>query len=194
MKKLVILLLALFLVSSVFAQNELHITDLIKHSHDVLMKSQFITQGYEFARIQGINRLDTPLVIDHWHMNAQVGPQYSFCEMEPLSIPPGPFDLEITIQCQTRSGFTTMYPPGTYAQVTAYMREEPKEGTHSLDSITIYTKPTVPTQFPVTKVTGKSVLEQNGSTAGTFMFIAGICGIAVLAVVIVLASMMQREE
>jgi hypothetical protein len=74
------------------------------------------------------------------------------------------------------------------------MREEPKEGTHSLDSITIYTKPTVPTPFPVTRVTGESVLEQSGSTAGTFMFIAGICGIAVLAVVIVLASMMQREE
>ncbi|MEM4247299.1 MAG: hypothetical protein QXR48_00945 [Candidatus Woesearchaeota archaeon] len=194
MKKPAILLAVLLLLPSALAQAEYQTIDLVKHTHDVLMKSQFITQGYEYARIQGINRLDVPLEVKHWHLNAEVGPQYAFCEMEPVSIPPGIIDVEIRIQCQTRSGFTAMYPKGTMVKVTAYMLKEPPEGSHSIESITIYTKPAVPTPFPVTRITGESTVEESTSTAGTFMFIAGIGAIIILAVIIVLASLMQKKE
>jgi len=87
-----------------------------------------------------------------------------------------------------------MYPKGTKVKITAYMKEEPKEGSHSIDAITIYTKPTVPTPFPVTPIAGEAVLEESGSAAGTFMFIAGIGAIAILTLVVIFASMMQKEE
>ncbi len=190
MKKLIVLLAVLLLLPSVFAAD----FELIKHSHFVPMKSQFITQGYEFAQIKGMNFLSEPLKVVQWNLNAEVGPLYAFCEMEPVSIPPGAFDLEITIQCQTRTGFTAMYPPETLVRIDGYTNEIIPEGSHLINSIYVDTKPRVPTPFPITTVTAAATSETSASTAGSLMFIAGIGAITILAAIIIIAALKQQEE
>lgn len=190
MRKLSLILAILMLIPSVIAFD----IDLAKHTHLVPMQTQFITQGYEYARVQGMNKLDKPIIVQHWHFNADLGPMYARCEMEPATLQPGAFDIEVVVQCQTRSGMTNMYPKGTVVTLEGFMKENPLEGTHNIDKIWIETKPTVPTPFPITRVTGGAVIEEAGSTAGTFMFIAGICAIAIIAIAVVLMAMMQREE
>ncbi len=189
MRKLSLILAILMLIPSAIALD----IDMAKHTHLVPMQTQFITQGYEYARVQGMNKLDKPIIVEHWHLNAELGPMYARCEMEPATLQPGPFDVEIVVQCQTRSGFTNMYPKGTIVTLEGFTKENPLEGTHNIDKIWIEAKPTVPTPFPITRVTGGAVLEEAGSTAGSFMFIAGICAIAIIAIAVVLLAMRKEE-
>ncbi len=187
MKRFAVLLLALFVVPCALA-------DVVKESHTVAMQSTLITQGYQYAVVTGVNRLDRQIEVNQWNMKAVLGPSYAFCELQPIILPPGAFALDVAAQCQTRSGFTTMYTKGTMVAIETYVPDNVPANSFSIDSITIVTKPRLLTvAFPMTAVTGTYVSEAQAGNAGSFMFFAGIGAIIVLAITIILAALRQRE-
>lgn len=186
MKRLALLLVALLIIPSVLA-------DVLKESHNVAMKSNLIGQGYKFAKVEGVNRLDVPISVLRWHMRAQVNQLYSACEIQPTTLPPGAFELDTVVQCQTRSGLTVLYPPGTTVTIDTYAPDSIPPASFSITGIKIETRVQQPTPFEATPIAGEAVLEASGDTAGTFMFIAGISAIIILAVIVVLSSIMQKE-
>ncbi len=187
MRKLAVLLLALFIIPCVLAE-------VVKESRAVPMQSTFITQGYEYALIRGVNSLDRPISVQQWNMKAILGPSYAFCELQPAILQPGAFAVDVATQCQTRSGFTTMYTKGTIVTIETYVPEDVPANSFSIDTITIETKPTLlTTPFPMTAISGTYVLEAQPTSTGSFMFFAGIGAIIVLAITVILVSFLQRE-
>ena len=183
MKKLAVLALFVLLIPSVLA--------IIAQTHKVTMQTTFITQGYEFARLQGFNRNDIPVNVPHWHMTAELGALHAFCEFQPAILPPGPYDVELTVQCQTLSGFTTMFPNGNLVDIETFVADNIPENSFTVEKVWIETRPQLPTAFPISPI-GHAVIEQETSKAGTFMFIAGMAAIAVVALAVVLFS--RRKE
>ncbi len=187
MKKLAVLLLALFVVPCALAE-------VVKESRTVAMQSTLITQGYQYAVITGVNRIDRPITVQQWNMKAILGPSYAFCELQPTILPPGAFALNVATQCQTRSGFTTMYTKGTMVNIETYVPQEVPADSFSIDTITIETKPRLlSVAFPMAAVTGTYASEAQPSSAGSFMFLAGIGAIIILAITVILISLLQRE-
>ncbi len=187
MRKLAVLLLALFVIPCVLAE-------VVKESRTVPMQSTFITQGYEYALIRGVNSLGKPISVQQWNMKAILGPSYAFCEFQPTILQPGAFAVDVATQCQTRSGFTTMYTKGTIVTIETYVPDDVPANSFSIDTVTIETKPTLlTTPFPMTAVTGTYVLEAQPSSTGSFMFFAGIGAIITLAITVILVSLLQRE-
>jgi hypothetical protein len=187
MKKLAVLLLALLIVPCALAE-------VVKESRTVAMQSTLITQGYQYAIIIGMNRLDRPISVQQWNMKAILGPSYAFCELQPTILPPGAFAIDVATQCQTRSGFTTMYTKGTMVSIETYVPQDVPANSFSIDTIAIETKPTLmTTPFPLTAVTGTYVMEAQPSGAGSFMFFAGIGAIIILAITVILVSMLHEE-
>ncbi len=179
MKKLAVLVLALLLIPSVFA--------VIGPSFKASMQTNLITQGNEFARIQGMNHNSVPVEMLKWSINAELGRLYSFCEMQPTILPPGPFEVEVSIQCQTRSQFTTLYPTGTLIDVRTIVPAE-YDSPFTVERVWITTTPQVPTAFP----TGQAVLVQQASSTGTVLFVAGMAGIIILTLAVVILSLRRR--
>lgn len=187
MRKLALLLLALFVVPCALAE-------VVKESRTVAMQSTLITQGYQYSVIIGVNRLDRPITVQQWNMKAILGPSYAFCELQPTILPPGAFAVDVATQCQTRSGFTTMYTKGTMVTIETYVPEDVPADSFSIDTITVETKPRLLTAaFPMAAVSGTYVLEAQPSNAGSFMFFAGIGAIIILAITVILASLLKRE-
>ncbi|MEM2916007.1 MAG: hypothetical protein QXT19_01455 [Candidatus Woesearchaeota archaeon] len=187
MKKLAVLLLALFVVPCVLAE-------VVKESRTVAMQSTLITPGYEYAVVTGVNSLDRPISIQQWNMKAILGPSYAFCEFQPTILPPGAFAVNVAIQCQTRSGFTTMFTKGTMVAIETYVPEDVPAGSFSIDTITVETKPRLlTTAFPIVAVSGTYVLQAQPSNAGSFIFLAGIGAIITLAITVILFSLLRRE-
>src|SRR5574341_1917431 len=117
MRMLAVLALAIILLPTAIALSE--------QTHDVTMQSTLVAQGYSFARVQGFNSEPTSVNILHWHTDAELGLSHAFCEMQPVTLPPGPFDVEIAVQCQTRSGFTTLFPKGTKVKAGTFVEGTP---------------------------------------------------------------------
>ncbi len=184
MRKLAVLALALILIPSVVA--------IIAQTHEVKMQTQFVTQGYSFARVQGLNYNDVAVNVLHWHMTAELGPNHAFCELQPAPVPPGPFDVEIAVQCQTRSQFTTMFTKATKVKIETFVPDGVPENSLKLENFFIETGPRVPTPFPLTPL-GHAVIEEQANTTGTFMFIAGLSGIVALTIAVIVLSL-RREE
>lgn len=184
MKKLAVLALLLLIVPSAFA--------LLLEKHNVPMTSTFVTQGYEYALIQGFNRNDQPVSIEHWHMRVMLGQAYAFCEIQPTIVQPGPYTADVEVSCQTRSGLTTFFKKDTTAEISKYVPDNTPANSVSIDKIKLETRPKQPIPFQVTKVTGEAVLEQPSSTAGSLMFLLGIGMILTVAIAIIIASMRQE--
>ena len=182
MKKLAVLALFLLLIPSAFA--------VVANTFQVPMQSNLITQGYEFARVQGFNHNDVPMNILHWHLRAELGPSYAICEMQPAPLLPGPFDVDITVQCQTRSQFTTLFPTGSNAVIEAFTPDGVPVN-FNIAKIWIETRPQVPTAIPISTI-GHAVLDEQATKAGSFMFFAGMGAIVLVAIAVILFS--RREE
>jgi len=185
MKKLAVLALALLLIPSAFA--------IVSQTHEALLQTTFITQGYEFARIQGFNQNDMPVSVLRWHMYAELGASHAFCELQPAALPAGPFDVDIVVHCQTRSGFTTLFPTGTRVNIETFAPDGTPENSFKIEKAWIETRPQVPTPFPITPV-GQAIMDEQASSAGTFMFFAGIGAIVILTAAVILLSRQQQEE
>jgi hypothetical protein len=188
MHKLAIVALFILLVPAAFA--------IVAQTHDVVMQSNLITQGYSFARVQGFNQNNAAVSIDHWHARIELAQSFAFCELQPAVLPPGPFDVEIALQCQTRSGFTTLFPSGTRIKIETFVPEGLTQP-FRVEKLTIITGPRLPTPFPVTPEPGRLVpyviLEEQAGSAGTFMFFAGMGAIVILTLAIMLASRRQED-
>ena len=107
-------------------------------------------------------------------------------------LPPGPFDVEIAVQCQTQSGMSTVFPIGRSIRLETFFDDDAPVAFYNPERITIETEPHAPRAgFPV-EITGHAItLEQTNST-GTFLFLAGISAIAVLTAAIIISS--RRED
>jgi hypothetical protein len=108
-------------------------------------------------------------------------------------LPPGPFDIELVVQCQTRSGFTTLFPTGTQVKIETFTPDGTPQDSFSIEKAWIETKPQVPTPFQITPV-GHAIIDESASKAGTFIFFAGMGAIVVLAAVVILASRRQEQD
>jgi hypothetical protein len=184
MKKLAVLALLLLIVPSAFA--------LLLETHDVKMTSTFIAQGYEYAIVQGFNRNDRPVNIEHWHMKVELGQTYAFCEIQPTVVQPGPFMADVEVSCMTRSGLTSFVKKDTIVKISKYVPDDTPANTVTLDTIKIETRPQAPIPFQVTKVTGEATLSQSASTTGSLMFLLGIGVIVIVAIAVILASLRQE--
>lgn len=185
MRKLAVLALALLLVPSAFA--------IVSQRHEASLLSNFITQGYSFARVQGFNNNNAPVNIVHWHTDIQLGLNRAFCELQPAVLPPGPYDIEIALQCQTGSGFTVLFPSGTKVEIDSFIPDDSPSAAFTVEKLQVITGPRLPTPFPVTAV-GHVVLDESASAAGTFMFFAGVAAIVILAVTVILFSLRRDED
>lgn len=185
MRKLAVLALALLLVPSAFA--------VVAQTFQVPMQTSLVTQGYAFARVQGFNHNDVPVNVMHWHLTALLGLSHAFCELQPVPLPPGSFTVDIAVQCQTRSSFTTLFPTGTKVAIEVFSPDGTKPASFVLDKLWVETRAKVPTPFPITPIAGEAVLEEQSSTAGTFLFVAGMAAIVVLTLVVLLFSL-RRDE
>jgi len=184
MKKLAVLALLLLIVPSAFA--------LLLEKHDVTMTSTFIAQGYEYAIIQGFNRNDKPVSIEHWHMKVELGQSYAFCEIQPTIVQPGPYTADVEVSCQTRSGLTSFFKQNTMVQISKYVPDDTPANSVSVDKIRLETRLQAPVPFQVTKVTGEATLSQSASTSGSLMFLLGIGVIVIVAIAVILASLRQE--
>jgi hypothetical protein len=184
MKKLALFALVLLLIPSAFA--------VIAQTHDVQFTSSLIGQGYFYAHVQGVNYNSEPVQVVHWHLDAELGLSHAFCELQPVTIPPGPFDVEIAVSCQTRSQFTTLFPKGTRMKIDSFVPDDTGTAGWRAERFSIDAGARVPTPFPITPV-GHVILEEQASTAGTFMFFAGMGAIVVLTIAVILFSF-KREE
>ncbi len=182
MRIIAVLALAVILLPAVIAVAE--------KTHDVTMQSTLVAQGYSFARVQGFNSEPTSVNILHWHTDAELGLSHAFCEMQPATLPPGLFDVEIAVQCQTRSGFTTLFPKGTKVKTGTFVEGTPN---FRVETLTIETGARVPTPFPIATV-GHAIREEASSGSGSLLFIAGMGAIAILAAAVILFSLKHNEE
>lgn len=182
MRKLALLVLALIIIPSVMAIQ----TDV----HNAVMQTQFLNQGYSFARVNGMNFNEGPVDVLHWYMNAELGSNRVTCELQPAQLTPGPFDLEIVIQCQTWSGFTTMFTKNTQVKIETFVEDFKYSQPFSIERISVEAGPRVPTPFPI----GQVIIEEEPSNAGTFVFVAGIAGMVILALAVLLLSLRRQEE
>jgi hypothetical protein len=183
MKKLAVFALLLMIVPSVLA--------VVAQTHEVTMQTNFVTQGYEYARVQGMNYNNEELPVLHWHAPVQIGGVFSFCEIQPVNLPPGAFDIELTAYCNTHSGFTVMFPTGTKVKVETFVPDG-LNANFKVEKLWLESRPKLPTPFPLSTV-GHAVIEERAGTGGSLLFIAGIGAIVVLAAGILLASL-RREE
>lgn len=182
MRTLAVLALAIFLLPAVIAVSET--------THDVTMQSTLVTQGYSFARVQGFNEEAVSVNMLHWHTTAELGLSHAFCEMQPVTLPSGPFDVEIALQCQTRSGFTTLFPKGTKVKTGTFVEGTPR---FRVEYLTIETGPRVPTPFPIAPL-GHVIRQEQASTSGTLLFLAGMGAIVILTAAIILFSLKHQDE
>lgn len=184
MNKLAVLALIVLLVPGVSA--------IIVHSHQAMMQTNIIKQGYEFARVQGFNYRDTPIDIVHWHLSGETALVRALCELQPTTVPPGPFTADIIVQCQTRSGMTSFFPSQTKAKIESFTSDDIPAGSFTLEKIWIEARAAPATPFPITPI-GHAVLEEESSSTGSFLFFAGIGAIILLTITIILSSS-KREE
>lgn len=180
MRKLAVLAVLLLIVPSAFA--------LILEKQQIPMISNVVTQGYEYAIVQGFNKHSSPITITHWHMNAELGTRYTFCELQPITVQPGPFTADIVVSCLSRTSMATFFPINTIVNMETYVPEGTPPNSILLDSIKLETRVQKPVPFPVTEITGEAVSGQEGTGEGSFIFFAGMGAIALLTMAIILAS------
>jgi hypothetical protein len=185
MKKLAVFALVLLLIPSAFA--------IIAQTHYVQFTSSLIGQGYFYAHVQGVNLNSEPVQVVHWHLSADLGLSHAFCELQPATIPPGPFDVEIAASCQTRSQFTTLFPKGTKMKIDSFVPDDtPQQPGWRAERFSIDMGARVPTPFPIAPI-GHVIIEEQANPTGTFMFFAGMGAIVVLTIAVILFSL-RREE
>ncbi len=184
MKKLAVLALIILLVPTVSA--------IITHSHTALMQTNIVKQGYEFARVQGVNYRDTPVNIMHWHLSGETALVRALCELQPTIVPPGPFTTDITVQCQTKSGMTTFFPIGTKVKIDSYTPDDTPAGAFTLEKIWIEARVETATPFPISTI-GHAISAEEATAAGSLLFFAGIGAIAVLTFLIIFFCLKHGE-
>lgn len=182
MKKLALLALLVLIVPAASA--------FITAQQQVSLQTPLIRQGYEFAKVQGFNYMDTPLEMQHWHIMLRSGLNKARCEMQDTVIQPGPFTVEVTVQCLTQSGLSAIFPINSKQRVETFVPDDTPEDAFMLDKIWIEARPYQPEPFTV--IVGHAVSEEP-STAGNFTFLGGIGAIIALAATIILSSL-KREE
>jgi hypothetical protein len=184
MKHIIAFLLALAIIPSVLAVQP--------QTHNTAMQTTFITQGYSFARVQGINYNDAPVNVLNWRMTAELGALYASCEFQPVPLPPGPFDVRLTINCQTRSGFTTMYTPGTQVKIDTVVPDNTPGAGFQIEKVWVEAGPKLPTAFPLTGQAVRNAGNETNSTA-SWMFFAGMGAITAMTILVLLLSRRKEE-
>ena len=144
MKKSILLsvIALVLLVPAVFA--------VTTYTFNTVMQSTLITQGYQFARIQGVNTASQPIGIISWSMSVDLGLSMATCQFQPtFLVPNGPYEVIVPIQCQTRSGMTSLFPTGTTVKTEVHVPDNVNPGSFTVDKVWIETRPQVRSPFPV---------------------------------------------
>lgn len=191
MKKLAILALALVLLPAVLA--------IVPGNYQPALQTTFILQGYEFARVQGVNNGAAATVPD-WHFTVQLAQNYASCELQPTSLPSGAFTLDLVAQCQTRSGMTAFFKLGTRVALEAFFPEGTNPSNIVVDKIWLESRPESPQPFLVGHVISENIpgrasayrRHYRARPTGGAMFILGIGAIAALTIAVLLAS--RKEQ
>lgn len=161
---------------------------------DTVMQSTLVTQGYQFARIQGVNTGNQPIGIISWSMFANLGLSQVNCQFQPtFLVPNGPYEVVVPIQCQTRSGMTTLFPTGTSVKVETHVPDNVQAGTFTVDKVWIETRPQVRTPFPIAPLAGQAVSAQDASSLGSTMLFVGMGAIVVLTLAVLFFSL-KRDD
>lgn len=179
MKKLAVLALALVLLPTVLA--------IVPGNYQPTMQTTFILQGYEFARVQGVNN-GPAVTLPDWHFTVQLAQNYASCELQPTTLPQGAFTLDLVAQCQTRSGMTAFFKLGTRVAMETFFPEGTNPSNILVDKIWLESRPESPQPFPTAHV----IIDRSVGTAGNVMFILGIGAIAALTAAVILVS--RKEQ
>lgn len=188
MKKAILLaLLAILIMPAASA--------LLTETDMVTLDSNLVRQGYQFAHIKGVNsNPDTPLDVRHWKAKLEAGPNRARCEMQDnIRLPPGPFDVEIAVQCQTQSGLSTIFPRGLKVTLETFFEDDAPVAFYNPERLTIEAVPHGQrTGFPE-GMTGRAVNYNQTNSTGTFLFFAGMGAIVIVAGAVIISSLRQEE-
>jgi len=171
------------------------------YTFNTVMQSTLVTQGYQFARVQGVNNNNDPIGIVSWRMFANLGLSQATCQLQPtFLVPNGPYEVVVPIQCQTRSGMTSLFPTGTQVQMEVHVPDTVNAGTFTVDKVWIETQPMVRAPFPVAPLlqqplssAGFAVNDQSASSLGSSMLFAGMGAIVVLTIAVLFFSL-RRDD
>lgn len=187
MKKLAVLALALVLLPAALA--------IVTGNYQPALQTTFITQGYEFARVQGVNN-GAAVTVPDWHFTVQLAQNYAACELQPTTLPSGAFTLDLVAQCQTRSGMTAFFKLGARAALEAIFPEGSNPSNVHVDKIWLESRPESPQPFLTAHAIYESIPGRAGGyrrparvrSTGGVMFVLGIGAIAALTIAVLLAS------